>query len=156
MEKVVRGGEGVPSQSASLSFRSSRNSTAHRQWSQASTEDNVVEPVTPTGGGIGEAMTSRIVCEAVPGLIVFFSGSAAEGFLQTGASSEYRLSSQTTKYKSRSLHTSVRASFSSTAPESFWPAVSHRRCPRVFGWLGVSPSRCFGPSGLRGASKSFK
>jgi hypothetical protein len=78
-----------------------------------------VEPVTPAGGGIGAVMTGGTVCEAVPGLIVFFCGSAAEGFLQIGASSKYKLSSQTTKYKSRSLHTWERASFSSTVTEIF-------------------------------------
>jgi hypothetical protein len=67
-------------------------------------------------------MTNGIVCESVIGLIVFFSDSIAKGFLQTGASSEYRLNLQTTKYKSRLSQTRARASFSSMAPEIFWPA----------------------------------
>jgi hypothetical protein len=67
----------------------------------------VVEPVTPTGGWIGVVITFGIVYEAVVGLIVLFDDSPARGFLQTGTSSEYRLNSQTIKYKLRSAHTWV-------------------------------------------------
>jgi hypothetical protein len=99
-----------------LFFRLSRNSAAHRQWCQASIGDIVVEPVTPAGGGIGVVTTFGIVCEAVAGLMVFFSDSVAKGFLWIGTSSEYILNSQTIKY------TWAQASFSSTVPEIFWLA----------------------------------
>jgi hypothetical protein len=85
--KSSKGKKGLPSRLASLLFRPSRNSAARQQWSQASAGDNVVEPVTPTGGGIGAVMTDGAVCEVVTSLIVFFGGSVAEGFLQTDASS---------------------------------------------------------------------
>jgi hypothetical protein len=58
-----------------------------------------VEPVTPTEGATGVAY------EEVAGLVIFFDGSADEGFLQADESSEYRINSQTIKYKSRSSHT---------------------------------------------------
>jgi hypothetical protein len=77
------------------------NSADRRQWSQASAEGNVVEPVTPAGGGIGAVTTDGAVCESVAALIVVFGGLVAKGFLQIGPSSEYRLNSQATKYKSR-------------------------------------------------------
>jgi hypothetical protein len=76
--KGSKGGKGVPSRSASLFFRPSRNSVAHRQWSQASAGDSIVDPVTPGEGGIGAVMTSRTICEVVASLIVFFGGSVAE------------------------------------------------------------------------------
>jgi hypothetical protein len=117
--KSSKGRKGLPSRSASLFFRFYRNSATHRQWSQASTWDSVVEPVTPAGGGIGVVMTFRIVCEAVAGLIFFFGDSTAGGFLQTDTSSEYRLKSQTTKYKSRSTRTWVKASFSIDSAQDF-------------------------------------
>jgi hypothetical protein len=89
--KSSKGRKGIPSQSASLFFGPPRNSAARRQWSQASAGDNVVEPITLAGGGIGAVMTNIAVCETVVGLIVFFDGSVAKGFLQTGASSsEYK------------------------------------------------------------------
>jgi hypothetical protein len=108
--KGSKGGKGVPSRSAFLFFRPSRNSIARRQWSQASTGgtstgDIIVDPVTSAEGGIEVVMTGGTICEAVAGLIVFFNGSVAEGFLQVGASLEYMLNLQTTKHKSRSLHT---------------------------------------------------
>jgi hypothetical protein len=81
-----------------------------------------VDPVTPAEGEIGVVMTGGTICEAVTSLIVFFGGSDAEGFLQIGAPSEYKLNLQTIKYKSRSLHTWARASSSSTVSEIFWPA----------------------------------
>jgi hypothetical protein len=46
-----------------------------------------VEPVTPTEGAIGVAYVE------VAGLIIFFDGSADEGFLQTDESSEYMMNS---------------------------------------------------------------
>jgi hypothetical protein len=103
--KGSKGGKGVPSRSAFLFFRPSRNSIARRQWSQASTGDIIVDPVTSAEGGIEVVMIGGTICEAVAGLIVFFNGSVAEGFLQVGASLEYMLNLQTTKHKSRSLHT---------------------------------------------------
>jgi hypothetical protein len=96
--KGTKGGKEVPSRSASLFFRPSRNSAAHRQWSQDSTGDNVVDTVTQAEGGIRAAMTGGTICEAVTRLIVFFGGSVAKDFLQIGASSEYRMNLQTTKY----------------------------------------------------------
>jgi hypothetical protein len=62
-----------------------------------------VESVTPAEGAIGVAY------EEVVGLVIFFYGSADEGFLQTDESSEYRINSQKIKYKSRSSHTWTRA-----------------------------------------------
>jgi hypothetical protein len=47
-----------------------------------------VESVTPAEGAIGVAY------EEVVGLVIFFYGSADEGFLQTDESSEYRINSQ--------------------------------------------------------------
>jgi hypothetical protein len=124
-EKSSKGGKGLPSQLASLFFRPSRNSAARRQWFQASAGDNVIELVAPTGGGIRVVMTGGVVYEAVTRLIVFFGGSVDEGFLPTGASSEYMSNSQATKYKSRSSHTLAREPFSSTTPEIFWLAGCH-------------------------------
>jgi hypothetical protein len=104
--KSSKGRKGIPSQSASLFFGPPRNSAARRQWSQASAGDNVVEPITPARGGIGAVMTNIAVCETVVGLIVFFDGSVAKGFLQIGvSSSEYKSNLQATKYRSRSSHT---------------------------------------------------
>jgi hypothetical protein len=76
----------------------------------------VVEPVTPAEGVNGVAY------EEVAGFIIFIDGSADEGFLQTDGSSEYRINSQTIKYKSRSSHTWARAFSSSAAPKVFWLA----------------------------------
>jgi hypothetical protein len=72
-----------------------------------------VEPVTPTEGVTGVAY------EEVAGLVIFFDGSADEGFLQTDESLEYMINSQTIKYKSRSSHTWARAFSSSAVPEVF-------------------------------------
>jgi hypothetical protein len=60
-----------------------------------------VEPVTLTEGATGVAY------EEVAGLLIFFDRSADEGFLQIDESSEYKIISQTIKYKSRSSHTWV-------------------------------------------------
>jgi hypothetical protein len=55
-------------------FKPSKNSAIHRQKSQASTADSVVE-VTPAEGVIGVAYEEGV------GWIIFFDGSADEGFL---------------------------------------------------------------------------
>jgi hypothetical protein len=58
-----------------------------------------VESVTPAEGA------TRVAYEEVVGFVIFFDGSADESFLQTDESSEYRINSQTIKYKLRSSHT---------------------------------------------------
>jgi hypothetical protein len=58
-----------------------------------------VEPVTLAEGA------TRVTYEEVVSLVIFFDGSADEGFIQTDESSEYMINSQIIKYKSRSSHT---------------------------------------------------
>jgi hypothetical protein len=76
----------------------------------------MVEPVTPT------EEATRVAYEEVAGLVIFFDGSADEGFLRTDESSKYRINSQTIKYNSRLSHTWARAFSSSAALEVFWLA----------------------------------
>jgi hypothetical protein len=76
----------------------------------------VVELVTPAGGATG------VACEEDTSWASFFDGLAAERFLRTNESWEFRKKSQVIKRKSRTLYTWSRAFFSSTALEAFWLA----------------------------------
>jgi hypothetical protein len=82
-----------------------------------------VEPVTPAGGA------TRVACEEDACWVSFFDESAAEGFLWTDESLEFRKSHE---------------------------HFSHRQRPKPFGWLSVSPSKSIDLGSLSGVLQSFK
>jgi hypothetical protein len=79
-ERNSEGVNGLPFRSTSLFFKPSKNLAVHRQKSQASAVDSVVEPVTLTEEATMVAYKEG-VCWAI-----FFDGSADEGFLWIGES----------------------------------------------------------------------